>query len=47
MFREKGYELIRDFFEPNELLNESNKIINFAQKVRWKYVKIYQVRQGV
>ncbi len=41
MFREKGYELIRDFFEPNELLNESNKIINFAQKVRWKYVKIY------
>jgi len=41
MFGEKGYELIRNFFEPQELLSESNKIISFAQKIRWKYVKIY------
>ena len=41
MFAEKGYELIKNFFDPNELLNESIKIVSSAQKLRWKYVKIY------
>ena len=41
MFNLKGYELVRNFFDPKEILNESNKVINAAQKKKWKFIKVY------
>ena len=41
MFDLKGYELVRNFFDPKEILNESNKVINAAQKKKWKFIKVY------
>ena len=41
MFEEKGYEFVKNFFNPSELLEESNKIINLAYKKKWKYIKVY------
>ncbi len=41
MFEEKGYEFVKNFFDPTELLEESNKVINLAYKKKWKYIKVY------
>ena len=41
MFDLKGYEHIKNFFDPKEILNESNKVIDIAQKKKWKFIKVY------
>ena len=47
MFDLKGYELVRNFFDPKEILNESNKVINAAQKKNGnllKYITIFTLK---
>ena len=41
MFKEKGFLHLKNYFDPNKILNEANKTILICKKKKWKYVKVY------
>ena len=41
MLEKEGFVLIKNFFDPNKILIESKKTLQKAQKIKWRYAKIY------
>ncbi len=41
MLKKEGFILIKKFFDPKKILLEATKAINEAQKIKWRYSKVY------
>lgn len=41
MLDKEGFVLIKNFFDPNKILVEANNTLLKAQKIKWRYAKIY------
>ena len=41
LFIKKRYVLLKNYFSSEDLLKETNKIINQAKNKKWKFVKVY------
>ncbi len=41
MLENKGFVLIKNFFDPEKILLEAHNTLQKAQKIKWRYAKIY------